>query len=519
VAGSGVELGSPSWQFARLGEDLFSGLGFEPRLVNEAGEAVVLARAPVSSGGEVPVIDSMGWIVSVEQERSEAFAAIRQLRTVAIATGFVAALAAAGLAYLLSRALTRQVDEIDKVFRAAAVGDFDVRAEILSGDELGTTAEGVNAMLGQLAGFIAAGEAQLQAVFHHAGSIIIATDVDGTITTWNRTAEELLGYTADEVVGKASPAIIHDEDEVVQRAQVLSQELGQRVDPGFDVFVIKPRLGVVERETLEWTYVRKDGTRFPVLLSVTTLRNAQDEIIGFIGIGADITERKLVEQDVAGVVQLLVGQSGTSADVAARAAASAQEGADTVGQTMAAMERIRDNTQETARRMKRLGEASQEISEVVRLIEEVADRTTVLALNASIQAASAGEAGRGFAVVAEEVQRLAERATSETRRIEDLVKTIQSETGEAVVGVEEATREVVEGSQLAQSAGDRMSDLRGLVDELADLMQHVAETSAQQASESLTLLAGGTRQPVEASDGGNGALPQTVVAGDGTYSK
>jgi twitching motility protein PilJ len=135
------------------------------------------------------------------------------------------------------------------------------------------------------------------------------------------------------------------------------------------------------------------------------------------------------------------------------------------------MSHIRDNTQETAQRIKRLGEVSQEISEFVRLIEEIADRTTILALNASIQAAAAGDAGRGFAVVAEEVQRLAERATGATREIEELVKNIQAETNQAVMGVEEATREVVGGTQLAQQAGDRMAELNELVGQLADMIQ------------------------------------------------
>jgi twitching motility protein PilJ len=138
--------------------------------------------------------------------------------------------------------------------------------------------------------------------------------------------------------------------------------------------------------------------------------------------------------------------------------------------------------------MKKLGETSQEISEVVRLIEELADRTTVLALNASIQAASAGEAGRGFAVVAEEVQRLAERATGATRQIEELVKGIQSEANEAAVGIEEATREVVEGSRLAQNAGDQVTDLNRRVSDLSALIQHVASTTSQQTGESIAAL-------------------------------
>jgi twitching motility protein PilJ len=191
---------------------------------------------------------------------------------------------------------------------------------------------------------------------------------------------------------------------------------------------------------------------------------------------------------MADIVELLTEQAASSAQTAEQATERAAMGNQAVAQTVAAMTRIRDNTQETARRIKRLGESTQEISEAVRFIEELADRTTVLALNASIQAAAAGEAGRGFAVVAEEVQRLAERAAGATRQIEELVKNIQAETNEAVVGIEDATREVVEGSQLAQEAGDRMAELNELVSRLAALIEHVAETTASQTGESMSAL-------------------------------
>lgn len=249
--------------------------------------------------------------------------------------------------------------------------------------------------------------------------------------------------------------------------------------------------------------LRTDGVRIPISQVVMLIRDENGDPIGLATIARDISEQRQVITDVEGaatqvtdassemaeIVRLMVDQAASSAEVAGQAAASAHEGDRVVGETMAAMERIRDNTQESARRLKRLGEVSQEINEAVRLIDEIADRTTVLALNASIQAAAAGEAGRGFAVVAEEVQRLAERATGATRQIEDLVKGIQAETNEAAVGMEEATREVVEGSQLAQQAGERMAELNELVGDLSSLIQHVAETTAQQTNQSVTTLA------------------------------
>jgi PAS domain S-box-containing protein len=133
-----------------------------------------------------------------------------------------------------------------------------------------------------------------QAIFNSADRTIIATTVDGTITTFNAAAERLLGYTATEVIGKVTPAIIHDPDEVVARSQELSQELGIAIAPGFEVFVAKARQGSSEER--EWTYIHKNGSRFPVLLSVTALRDSEGNITGFLGIGNDLSKRKQAEE-------------------------------------------------------------------------------------------------------------------------------------------------------------------------------------------------------------------------------
>jgi PAS domain S-box-containing protein len=135
-----------------------------------------------------------------------------------------------------------------------------------------------------------------QAILDSANYTIISTTVEGTILTFNRAAQRWLGYTATEVVGQATPVLIHDREEVVRRAQELSKELGTSIEPGFEAFVAKARLG--EPDEQEWSYIRKDGTRFPVLLSVTALWDAHHNIAGFLGIGSDITERKQAERDL-----------------------------------------------------------------------------------------------------------------------------------------------------------------------------------------------------------------------------
>jgi PAS domain S-box-containing protein len=135
-----------------------------------------------------------------------------------------------------------------------------------------------------------------RAILDSANYTIISTDTDGIIRTFNPTAERWLGYAADEVIGKATPAIIHDEDEVIKYAQELSQKLGVTIEPGFETFITKARLGQADER--EWSYIRKDGSRFPVLLSVTDLRDGAGNLAGFLGIGSDISDHKHAEEEI-----------------------------------------------------------------------------------------------------------------------------------------------------------------------------------------------------------------------------
>lgn len=170
-----------------------------------------------------------------------------------------------------------------------------------------------------------------------------------------------------------------------------------------------------------------------------------------------------------------------SATVAQRSVAISYNGAEVVQRSIEGMNVIRDQIQETSKRIKRLGESSQEIGDIVGLINDIADQTNVLALNAAIQASMAGEAGRGFAVVADEVQRLAERSANATKQIETLVKTIQADTSEAVMSMESTTSEVVRGARLAQDAGEALEEVQSVSNTLADLIQNISNAAQQQA--------------------------------------
>jgi twitching motility protein PilJ len=162
---------------------------------------------------------------------------------------------------------------------------------------------------------------------------------------------------------------------------------------------------------------------------------------------------------MASSIEEVSGNAERSSDVARHSVDVAHKGGDAVRRTIEGMNAIRETIQETSKRIKRLGESSQEIGNIVELINDIADQTNILALNAAIQASMAGEAGRGFAVVADEVQRLAERSANATKQIEFLVRTIQTDTNEAIVSMDRSTTDVVGGALLAENAGAALEEI------------------------------------------------------------
>jgi twitching motility protein PilJ len=184
--------------------------------------------------------------------------------------------------------------------------------------------------------------------------------------------------------------------------------------------------------------------------------------------------------------------AGESAKVARNSLEAAERGQRAVYNQIAGMNEIREQIQETAKRIKRLGESSQEIGEIVELISDITEQTNVLALNAAIQAASAGEAGRGFSVVAEEVQRLADRSAEAAKQIGALVRTIQTDTQDAVAAMEKSTQGVVEGTKLSDAAGTALADIGRVSRQLAELIERIAGNTNEQAQS-----AGGVAQSIE----------------------
>ena len=211
--------------------------------------------------------------------------------------------------------------------------------------------------------------------------------------------------------------------------------------------------------------------------------------------------------DMSSRITQVSAQAQGSATTARQARDAAEAGARAVQDAIGGMNTIREQIQETAKRIKRLGESSQEIGEITEWISDITEQTNVLALNAAIQAASAGEAGRGFSVVAEEVQRLAERSAEATRQIAALVRAIQSDTQDAVLAMERSTREVVEGARLSDRAGTALADIDRLSIQVTELIEQIAHSAIREAE-----LAGQTAGSIQH------IFAVTEQTGDGTRS-
>ncbi len=219
-----------------------------------------------------------------------------------------------------------------------------------------------------------------------------------------------------------------------------------------------------------------------------TQKTAQAQSISAELLGAAERQSREIEETTAQVLQVSrsISEVSSSAEegarVAQRSLAAADKGRAAVQNSISGMNDIREQIQETSKRIKRLGESSQEIGEIVELISDITEQTNVLALNAAIQAASAGEAGRGFSVVAEEVQRLAERSGEATKQIGAIVKTIQADTQDAVAAMEKSTTGVVEGAKLSDAAGQALSEIDFVTKNLAQLIEQISKATQTQAS-------------------------------------
>lgn len=369
------------------------------------------------------------------------------LMVVAVALAVIVLIAVYCSYYLIAKkAVTKSLTDIAETCRNFANGDRSIRAAVYGDDELAQLASSLNAALDSQ------GSSQVSSSVGAAGNDAAALQAQ---------IEKLL----QEV------SAVGDGDLRVQ-AEVTPDTLGVLAD-SFN-YMIEELAKVVGR--VQATAVQVTNATRRILDRSAELAQASDTQVKQI---AQTTE---AVEALAVFIQNVARNTQMSVDIAQEALHSASNGQQAVRQTIEGMMLIRENVQETAKKIKRLGERSNEIGEIVRIIEDIADQTNLLALNAAIQSAMAGEHGRGFAVVADEIRLLAERSTESTKRIATLVKSIQGDTYEAVVAMEDSTQEVVKGSQLADDAGRSLNSIYSAVERQAQMIENIARAANEQTS-------------------------------------
>ncbi len=357
---------------------------------------------------------------------------------------FIIALAAA-LAFVVFRNINQQVSSLANLVKQIEVGNTDARAEVVSQDELGTLATSFNTTLDNTRGLLQSRE-ERDSIQRSIMRLLeeVSTVADGDLTREAAVTEDVTGAIADSF--------------------------------NFMIGELRRIIGQVKNVSLQVT----NAATTTQLTTEDLVSKADEQTIQVIKTNEALSEMTTSIEEVSQGAIL-------SASVAQQSLVNARQGARAVQDTIKGMNRIREQVQETSGHIRRLGESSQEIGEIVQLIDEIADQTSILALNASIQAATAGEAGRGFAVVAEEIEQLAERSSQATAKIASLVKSIQMGTNEAITAMDENTKEVVEGSKLALQAGQSLNEIEAVSARLADLIHSISTASKKQTNSSETL--------------------------------
>lgn len=384
-----------------------------------------------------------GWMLAMAVEKSEIIAPVNKVVSFMAIFAAISFIVLAGIIWGISRLIiVRPIRSIMDLFSEIGLGNFDARAKVISRDEIGEMANSLNAMLDNTLVLIQSREER--------------DAIQASIM-------KLL----DEISGLA-------EGDLSRRAKVTAEVTGAIAD-SFNTMAEQLSgvvLNVKQATSQVTATTRKVNTSSTQLAKASEIQARQ------------VSQSKGAINEMADSIKQVAKNALKSASVSKQSTANAKEGAKAVQDTNRAMDEIRKNVQETSRSIKRLGESSQEIGNIVQLINDIADRTSILALNASIQAAMAGDAGRGFAVVAEEVQRLAERSTNATKQIDTLIKNIQGEINEAGSSMEESIQRVVEGSTLADNAHQKLQEIEVVSHQLAELIQSITIAATQQAKSS-----------------------------------
>lgn len=368
-----------------------------------------------------------------------------QVTLVVTALGFVSILIGVFMTIRLSRGVTVQVNHIMGLLHEIDRGNFQARSAVVSQDELGVVAAGLNAMLDNITVLIQSQE-ERDTIQESIMKLLeeISALSDGDFTVRAEVTEDMTGAIADSFNAMADQF-----SDIIRKVKTATESV--------DITT-----GQVTRQTM--------GLAEKNIEQVKGVTAAVDAI------------KKMVAS-----IRQVADNALQSASVSRKSRQNAQEGAQAVSETSKAMVEIREQINETARSIKRLGESSMEIGNIVRIIDDIADRTSILALNASIQAAMAGEAGHGFAVVADEVQRLADSSSNSTKQIELLIKSIQTEIKDVTNRIDESIGKVVQGSTLADGAHDKLQEIEDVANQLAQLIEAITTATTNQVKMSETI--------------------------------
>ena len=404
--------------------------GISPAGWYDAAMGQVLALNEVQQTQETTLLDDAAGLGSAAQSAA----------TWSIVGAGLAIIIVLLFAYLVIHSIVDPLREVTEVTEQVQAGNLTARAEVHDSQAIGRTAAALNSTLDELTSALQMREEERDRLQHQIITLL------------------------DEVSAVA-------EGDLTVEAEVTADALGSVAD-SFNYMIAELRsiVASVNQTTTEVTLASGDIARTSTSLAESSEEQARQIADAAIGI-----------EEMAAAIAKVSESAGLGATVASEARSNAQRGAESVRATIEGMQRIRSEVQGTSRTIKRLGESSQEIGSIVALIEEIANQTNLLALNAAIQAAMAGEHGRGFAVVAEEVRRLAERAGEATGQIGNLVTSIQQETSEAVVSMDNSTREVVEGSRLADEAGATLAEIDAVVSRMSELIEEISIASNEQA--------------------------------------
>jgi methyl-accepting chemotaxis protein len=351
---------------------------------------------------------------------------------------FVCLAASAVTLFALANRVIAPVKHLTEFSEKLSQGDFHVKADVDATDDFGFIAENLNR----------AAERSSRAMF-------------------NQEAQEALQKSVTEFLTVVSQIARGD---MTLRGRVTNDALGNVVDSVN--YMLDNFCKVLER-------VRKGA--IDVQSNANEILIASEEMsTGAIQQDQEITNTSSAVEELTVSMKQVSNNAEASAEAARRALDAAEQGNRSVRDTLEGMQRIRSSVQATAKRIKALGDRSLEISEIVNVINDITEQTNLLALNAAIEAARAGEAGRGFAVVADEVRKLAEHSRNATKDIAALIKAIQAETNDAVVVMEEGTKEVEIGARLADQAGKALDAISTVVRQSAELVQEISLASKQQ---------------------------------------